>query len=119
MTMRRVAWAVVVVLLGNAGVVRAQGFMGWFEGGKQNSAFANGLNTSGVAAGGGFQLTIGGAASKKTGVIVPVGMELKFSQGSDLMGTVDIGIRAGSISFGPGAAFGLMTRSYVDDPRCV
>ena len=119
MVKQLIGLASAVVIVGSAASARAQDGMLWLEGGQQKSAFGSGIDRSGAAAGGGFLLTIGGTAKKNTGVIIPVGMETKFSQGADMLFTGDIGIRVGPVSFGPGAGFGFMLRSNVADSRCL
>jgi hypothetical protein len=109
------------IVWGGAQDARAQDCMFWFETGKHESSFANGRTEGGAGLGAGFLFTIGGGADKTTGLVVPVGVEFKgnWGTGMDTVGTIDIAARIHSVSFGPGANFGFMSRSTADDPRCV
>lgn len=118
--MRRLAAGVAVgaVLLLPA-LALAQGNIGWLEGGKQESSFGDGTSANGVAFGGGFLINVAGSAGKKTGAIVPVGVDFKYNRGLDMVASVDLGIRAHAVSFGPGLTLNWQLRSDLADPRCL
>lgn len=116
-------WVLVVGLLLVAlpSVVNAQTGSFWFEGGKHESTYGDGRMREGASIGGGVSFAIGGRARRTTGVMVPVGFEIKGNWGSglDAIGFVDLGIRFHSLSFGPGANYSFLQRSAAPDSRCL
>jgi hypothetical protein len=112
--------AVLAGLAAMPSVSFAQGGMVWFEVGQHDSRYGDGRTKTGTSAGGGVTVTIGGSAGRKTGVIVPVGFEIKgnWGGGLDWVGTGDLGIRIRSVSFGPGANMSFLNRVSAADNRC-
>src|SRR5262245_49958568 len=113
------AWC--TAFIGSARTATAQNGMWWLEGGKHNSTYGDGHTKDGAGFGAGILFTIGGAAKKSTGLLLPIGAEFRANWGGgvDFVTTADIAIRVHFVSFGPGATLGFLNRSTASDVRCV
>src|SRR5689334_548586 len=70
-----------------------------------------------------LQFVVGGSASKNTGVLFPMGFEIRSDSnlGSgyfDLLGYGDVAFRVHAVSFGGGINFPYLARANAADPRC-
>lgn len=120
MTKRLLGLCVLAIGLAYTSAAEAQGTTLWLDVGRHDTHHENGHDSDGLSWGAGMLSTIGGGSGQGSGVVVPVGFELKSNWGSnfDLIFTGDVGFRVRNFSFGPGGTFGFINRSDIEDPLC-